>query len=209
MPSGELPLVDDCAHCLGLCCVILGFTRSVDFAADKAAGTPCPNLDSTHRCRIHASLRDSGYRGCVAYSCFGAGPTLTQAAAGHTWVGDVATGSLLARAFPHARQLHELAWYLREAASHPMPAEIRRRVSRARRTTEDLARSPLEELAELDISEHWRVGVELLNEVSELLRGPRTRPTAPWCRPDGIRPARSRSCSGQPSRSTAHRGRSA
>lgn len=172
MSTRQLPLVDDCAHCLGLCCVLLSFAKSADFAADKPAGVPCQNLDSTHRCQIHASLRDSGYRGCVAYTCFGAGPTLTRAAAGSTWEDDAATRSLLERAFPQARQLHELAWYLREAAGHPLPHAMQRRVSRASHATESLARSPLEELANLAVAEHWGLCVDLLNEVSVHLRGP-------------------------------------
>jgi len=49
-------LVADCSRCVGLCCVLLPFQRSADFAFDKAAGEPCRHLDDGHRCRIHASL---------------------------------------------------------------------------------------------------------------------------------------------------------
>ncbi len=40
----------DCRLCRGLCCTLLGFTRSADFAVDKPAGTTCRNLaaDGAH-----------------------------------------------------------------------------------------------------------------------------------------------------------------
>ena len=79
MSSPELSLDDDCDHCLGLCCVLLGFSRSPDFAADKPAGVPCPQLDDAYRCTIHDRLDARGYRGCIAFSCFGAGQALTRA----------------------------------------------------------------------------------------------------------------------------------
>ncbi|MRT44737.1 pentapeptide repeat-containing protein, partial [Xylella fastidiosa subsp. multiplex] len=63
----------DCEHCFGLCCVALPFTASADFAIDKEAGRPCPNLRTDHRCGIHARLRDKGFTGCTVYDCFGAG----------------------------------------------------------------------------------------------------------------------------------------
>ena len=34
----------DCERCVGLCCVAPAFSASADFAIDKAAGRPCPNL---------------------------------------------------------------------------------------------------------------------------------------------------------------------
>ena len=93
-------LVADCSRCVGLCCVLLPFQRSADFAFDKPAGEPCRYLADDHRCRIHASLLDDGMRGCVAYDCFGAGQTLT--ASGRT------------ADFHLVEQVHEIAWYLAE-----------------------------------------------------------------------------------------------
>lgn len=173
MALPEIALVDDCARCLGLCCVLLGFERSADFPLDKATGTPCPQLDGTHRCRIHESLVDVGYRGCVAYTCFGAGPTVTRAARGRTWVGDPTTQDLLARAFPIARQLHELAWYLIEAGRHDLPKPLHQRVRDALRETESLATSEIHDLADLDVTTHRAQCAQLLGAVSDRLRGPR------------------------------------
>ena len=44
----------DCTRCFGLCCVAPAFAASADFAIDKPAGRPCPNLGTDFRCGIHA-----------------------------------------------------------------------------------------------------------------------------------------------------------
>ena len=73
-----LDLVADCDRCFGLCCVVLPF-RAVDgFGTDKAGGEPCSNLDAGDRCRIHARLTESGWPGCVAFDCHGAGQHVAQ-----------------------------------------------------------------------------------------------------------------------------------
>ena len=82
--------------------MVLPFARSADFAFDKPAGEPCRHLASDHRCRIHEQLLHSGMRGCVAYDCFGAGQSVTQ--------------SDRVQMFHEVEQLHEIAWYLTEAA---------------------------------------------------------------------------------------------
>ena len=78
-PAGPgLALRADCAQCVGLCCVAPAFAVSADFAIDKAAGQPCPNLQADFRCGIHAGLRDRGFRGCAVYDCFGAGQRVSR-----------------------------------------------------------------------------------------------------------------------------------
>ena len=73
-----LDLAADCDRCFGLCCVVPAF-RAVDgFGTDKASGEPCSNLDAGDRCRIHARLTDSGWPGCVAFDCHGAGQHVAQ-----------------------------------------------------------------------------------------------------------------------------------
>jgi hypothetical protein len=81
---------------------VLPFARSADFAFDKPAGEPCRHLATDHRCRIHDRLLGSGMRGCLAYDCFGAGQSVTQ--------------TERVEAFHEVEQVHELAWYLTEAA---------------------------------------------------------------------------------------------
>lgn len=172
---GELDLTDlrgDCANCFGLCCVALPFTASADFAFDKDAGKPCPNLRGDHRCGIHAELRQKGFTGCAVYDCFGAGQRVSQV----TFAGqDRRTATpeharLMAEVFPVVRQLHELLRYLTEAlalrAARPLHAELRGALD----DTERLARRTPRELLALDVGAHrQRVGV-LLRSTSELAR---------------------------------------
>ena len=79
-PGGRrLDLRADCGRCFGLCCVAPAFSASADFAIDKAAGRPCPNLRPDFRCGIHDRLSGSeGFPGCTAYDCFGAGQKVAQ-----------------------------------------------------------------------------------------------------------------------------------
>jgi uncharacterized protein YjbI with pentapeptide repeats len=100
----------DCTHCLGLCCTALAFSRSSDFGHDKPEATPCRNLDADYSCRIHDRLRDSGYKGCTVYHCFGAGQHLSQ----RTFQGDDAPKRRQAiyAAFPKMVHLFEMFWYV-------------------------------------------------------------------------------------------------
>ena len=77
-------------RCAGLCCVAPAFAASADFAIDKPAGRPCPNLRDDFRCGIHAELRERGFPGCEVFDCFGAGPA---AHPGHLRRPDVAGGA--------------------------------------------------------------------------------------------------------------------
>ena len=112
-----MELTADCTRCVGLCCVVLPFSRSADFAFDKPAGTPCRHLAADARCGIHDRLRESGMRGCVAYDCFGAGQSVTET-----------------DRIPHflvVEQVHEIAWYLADATDRgadvaPLVAETER-----------------------------------------------------------------------------------
>jgi uncharacterized protein YjbI with pentapeptide repeats len=118
--TGRDGLRADCGSCFGLCCVALAFTRSADFAADKAAGTPCGHLGADHRCRIHAGLRGAGYRGCTVYDCFGAGQKLSQLTfGGQDWRGAPDGGAAMFAALPLMRQLHELLAYLTDVLERP------------------------------------------------------------------------------------------
>jgi hypothetical protein len=92
---------------MGLCCVLLPFSRSADFAFDKPAGEPCRHLTPEYRCRIHETLYAEGMRGCAAYDCFGAGQSVTQ------------TGRTVS--FHVVEQVHEIAWYLTEALDRGAP----------------------------------------------------------------------------------------
>ena len=71
----RLDLAPDCARCFGLCCVAHAFRASTSFAFDKPAGEPCPNLQADFGCAVHRTLRQQGFSGCTAYTCYGAGQT--------------------------------------------------------------------------------------------------------------------------------------
>ena len=47
-PAGQLEPKEamraDCSRCSALCCVAPSFRASAEFAADKAAGVPCPHI---------------------------------------------------------------------------------------------------------------------------------------------------------------------
>lgn len=173
MDIRPLPLVDDCSSCLGLCCTLLGFTRSADFPTDKAAGVACVNLAHDYSCRIHDSLLETGYRGCVTYSCFGAGPTVTAAAAVASAGDRSVPPDVLASAFGPARQIHELLWYLREAADYDLPSAVGRRLAAVTHRTERAASGALDDLAALQPDDLWREGTQVLDAVSRAVRGPR------------------------------------
>lgn len=178
MPGRLLPVADarahlraDCSACAGLCCVAPAFAASADFAIDKPAGQPCPNLADDFRCGIHAQLRDRGFPGCAVFDCFGAGQRITQHTfGGRGWRASPELAAAQFAVLPVVRQLHEALWYLVEAAALPAAAALRTDVEELRSRTEALAAGSAEELAALDVAAHRaRVG-ELLARVSAAVR---------------------------------------
>jgi uncharacterized protein YjbI with pentapeptide repeats len=122
----RLGLHADCARCVALCCVAPAFSASADFAIDKPAGRPCPNLRADDRCAIHARLRERGFPGCVAYDCFGAGQRLAQSTfGGRDWRREPGIAETMFASLPVLRQLHELLWYLADALALPAAAGLR------------------------------------------------------------------------------------
>lgn len=119
-------LLADCANCFGLCCVVPSFGKSADFAFDKPERTACRNLQGDSRCGIHTRLRSSGMPGCTVYDCFGAGQQVSQVTFGGTdWRTDPDLAGQMFDVFPIVRELHELLWYLEEAAQHPAAVSAR------------------------------------------------------------------------------------
>ncbi|GHH00863.1 pentapeptide repeat-containing protein [Streptomyces lanatus] len=171
-PGDLTDLRGDCANCFGLCCVALPFTASADFAQDKAAGTPCRNLQDDHRCGIHARLRQSGYSGCTVYDCFGAGQKVSQVTfAGEDWrTGDRERARRMFDVFPVVRQLHELLWYLTEALTLPAASPLHPELRELLDATDALTRRTPEELATLDVAAHRQQVNVLLLKTSELAR---------------------------------------
>ncbi len=164
-------LTADCGSCFGLCCVALPFARSADFAIDKDAGRPCPNLQGDFRCGIHRDLRDRGFSGCTVFDCFGAGQKVSQVTfGGEDWRQAPGTARQMFDVFPVMRQLHELLWYLSEALTLPAARPVHDDLRAALEKTEALTRGSAEELGALDVPAHRAEVNVLLLRTSELVR---------------------------------------
>jgi hypothetical protein len=177
MPSKPVQLAADCARCAGLCCVAPAFARSSDFAIDKPAGRPCPNLADDFRCGIHEELPERGFRGCVVFDCFGAGQHVTQHTfGGRDWRSAPSIAPAMFATLPVMRQLHELLWYLTEALRLDAAVRVHPKLRAALDETEQLTMGTPDELAALDLDRHRRRVNPLLQRASDLARagaGPR------------------------------------
>jgi hypothetical protein len=159
-----------CGRCAALCCIAPAFTRSADFAIDKAAGQPCPNLGGDHRCTIHDRLRGSGFPGCAAYDCFGAGQRVVQVTlGGRPPEGARASADLLA-AYGVVRDLHELLWYLADALARPAAQPVHAALQALFDDTDDLAGGDVTALAEVDAGRQRAAADRVLTRASALVR---------------------------------------
>ena len=161
----------DCARCFALCCVAPTFAVSADFAINKKAGKPCPNLQADFRCGIHTQLRQKGFRGCTVYDCFGAGQKVSQVTfGGQDWRQAPQTAQQMFSVFSIMRSLHELLWYLTEALTLLAAAPLYDEIQHSLAETERLTHGNADELAQLDMAAHGREVNRLLLRASELAR---------------------------------------
>ena len=163
----------DCSRCFALCCVAPAFAASADFAIDKPAGHPCPNLqEEDFRCGIHDRLRERGFPGCTVFDCFGAGQQVAQVTfGGRDWRRAPETASPMFRVFGVMRQLHELLWYLTEALRIPAAAALHHEVGAALAATRRLTAGTPADLLAVDVAGHRAAVNGVLVAVSELIRG--------------------------------------
>lgn len=170
-PDDVTGLRADCSNCFALCCVALAFTASQDFAIDKEAGEPCPNLQGDDRCGIHDRLRPRGFSGCVTYDCFGAGQRISQVTyGGKNWRDHPGSAAEMFRLLPIVRQLQELLWYLTEARGRVSDASLLADIDALADETDQLAGSLPGVLVDLDVAgQRAKVNVALL-QVSEIVR---------------------------------------
>jgi uncharacterized protein YjbI with pentapeptide repeats len=161
----------DCSRCAGLCCVALPFARSADFAIDKPSGMPCAHLRDDDRCGIHDRLRPEGFPGCEVFDCFGAGQQVVQVTLrGRSWRAGPGAAAATFAAFGTLRGVHEMRWYLADAASRALPEELAVEVDRRAERLAALAAAGADDLADLDVPElRGEVG-ELLGRVSAAVR---------------------------------------
>ena len=174
-PVAQRELAADCSRCAALCCVGPAFAASADFAVDKPAGRPCLHLREDFRCGIHARLRESGFRGCTVYDCFGAGQRVTastRTADGTPtdWQRTPASAPTMFAALATTRVFHELLWYLRAALELPATAPLHERLQAAYDETDALAEGPPELVATVDAGARRDRVNGLLLEASELAR---------------------------------------
>ncbi|GIF50136.1 hypothetical protein Afe04nite_46750 [Asanoa ferruginea] len=154
--------------------MVPAFAKSVDFAIDKPARQPCPNLGGDFRCGIHRDLRQKGFRGCTVYDCFGAGQHLTQETFGGA---DWRCRPEMLSAFPVMRELHELLFYLTAALELKLPSAQRAALETARAQTHELTGVTPADLIALDVAPRWAAVNDLLMRASAAVRatapGPR------------------------------------
>ncbi|WP_243715671.1 pentapeptide repeat-containing protein [Micromonospora sp. KC207] len=173
-PGPRDELRADCARCFGLCCVAPAFAASSDFALDKPAGQPCPNLGDGFGCGIHRDLRARGFAGCTVFDCFGAGQQVAQVTfAGRDWRTAPRTATRMFEAFAVMRPLHELLWYLTQAVTLTGPGPLRAELEAALAETRRLTGGSARELLALDVDAHRGRVNPLLLRTSELARGDR------------------------------------
>jgi hypothetical protein len=147
------------------------FSASADFAIDKPAGTPCPNLRDDFRCGIHERLRPRGFPGCAVYDCFGAGQRVAQETfGGSDWRGSPEIARRMYAVFGVMRHLHELLWYLTEALRLDLPRGLRDELRGALDETERLAAGGPDDLVRLDVKAHRDRVSPLLRNASEQVR---------------------------------------
>ncbi|WP_210506033.1 pentapeptide repeat-containing protein [Naasia sp. SYSU D00057] len=164
-------LTADCANCAGLCCVALAFARSADFAFDKPAGEPCTHLADDFRCRIHADLRPSGFKGCTVFDCFGAGQKVTQQTfGGRTWRQDPEVRRGMFAVFPVIRSLHELLWHLTEALALPAARLLVPELTAVRDRVKLLTAASPDDILAADLPALRREVGDLLGRASGLAR---------------------------------------
>lgn len=110
-------------------------------------------------------------RGRPGRHCFGAGQKVTQVTfAGLDWQSDPRTARRMFAAFHVMRQLHELLWYLAEAAALPAARTLRGDLRRARDEVGRLTRGDADALAVLDVAAVRARVDALLRGTSELVR---------------------------------------
>lgn len=170
-PSTRLSLVPDCASCFGLCCVALPFAASADFPVDKPGGQPCTNLQTDFRCGIHARLRESGWKGCTVFDCFGAGQQVSQVTfGGVSWRDAPGTAATMYAVLPVMRQLHEMLSHLGAALAMSPGSTVEGELAALLEEVEDLTAATPEALLALDLTAlRARVG-PLLQRTSAAVR---------------------------------------
>ena len=180
-------LAADCSRCLGLCCVVPAFAASSDFAFAKPAGVACRHLAADASCSIHDRLIPSGFPGCVAYDCFGAGQRVVA-----LFGGAGGRSARMLSAYETVRQLHELLWYVTDAQSRAAAAPLHGALAEARAAIEAAVAGGPSSIEATDPAAHRATVAPLLRQASLLTRTHAAARSAAGRRPgpDGRSPDR-------------------
>lgn len=156
MTPDQLSLYADCASCVGLCCRALYFSRLDGFPQDKPAGVACRNLCEDYRCRIHATLKQKGMKGCLGYDCIGAGQAAVKKGVTH----DADLFAVYLKLFP----LHQMLWYLCEAVQMEETISFHKQLHEHLQTIQAVCAQPWQELLTCDSEELHKQTSELLKQ---------------------------------------------
>ncbi|RID86674.1 pentapeptide repeat-containing protein [Peribacillus asahii] len=161
----------DCMNCFGLCCTALNIAASSDFAINKTAGTPCPNLQRDFRCKIHENLREKGFKGCTVFDCLGAGQKVSQVTFnGQSWQERPEIAEKMFRVFPIMEQLYEMIAFIAEALTYEVSHSLQDKLNKQLEKLQSFTDMDADSLLSLNIVE-CRIPVnELLLETSEYIR---------------------------------------
>lgn len=170
------PFRPDCKKCFGLCCAALYFSAQDGFPADKAAGTPCPHLDHNFRCDIHKELGTLGFKGCIAFECFGAGQQVSQVVfKGQDWRTSPSSAEQMFKVFLILQQVYEMCRYLTEALSFKLEPPVRKETEELLSAAEQFTRLGPQDIIESGYSEQFSEISDLLKKISRLVRREKAR----------------------------------
>jgi hypothetical protein len=145
-------LEHDCAACSALCCVVLPFDAEQGFGVDKAANTPCQHLQTDFSCGIHTELAAKGFRGCIHYSCYGAGQRVTRLFGEVNWHGNPERAVEIYSVFRRMQKLHELQSLVSTARSRINDGAWQQRLLAEQQRLEGLcAQIELQEFVDMDV----------------------------------------------------------
>jgi len=152
----------DCSRCAALCCIAFPAGDMPGFSASKQAGEPCPKLDSCGRCTIYDRREQEGFRGCIAFECFGAGQHVVQHLySGRDWRDDPALLAPMSASFLAVRKGFELLYLVDWARSRGPGPDIEAQLDRAEAEL-------LELVAQREASPHAAVTDRIDRELRDL-----------------------------------------
>lgn len=160
----------NCKACCGLCCVALYFSKTDGFPYDKISGIPCDHLCDNYTCDSHKELSHHGWRGCMAYDCFGAGPFITKKLSDKpNWKTLGSTkAEMIFNAYRNVMQIHQTMWYLHQAISLVLDDDMNKKLRCSILEGHKILSQPLHQLSVMDITVFRIKSNKLLKQICTL-----------------------------------------